>query len=157
MTRNAVKFTRSLQLVICTLALFAAGQVAAEGQEVYRWVDADGVVHFSQNPPQSSNYETVRPDTRKVGTVAPSKPEAAINVSSARQAAAATSEADQEPQLTAEELAIACPQARENAAALEPAKRILIPDGSGGTRELDNAERLAWLERSRNFVAENCN
>lgn len=41
-------------LLICCVPLLASAQI-------YRWVDASGGVHFSQNPPASGSYKDVTP------------------------------------------------------------------------------------------------
>lgn len=159
-TRNSVKIRYCLGVAGLLLPLLLAGTVAWSSERaVYRWVDEDGVMHFTHQPPQSAEFDLLRPDTSKIGTVAPTKPEASINVSAARQAAqtASTDGAEDILDLDEEELAIACQQAADNVVALEPVKRILVPDGSGGTRQLDDSERLEWLARSRSFISENCN
>jgi hypothetical protein len=61
-------------LSLCLLALLPIG---AEAQQYYRWVDADGVSHFSQNPPPS-DIEAERallPRTSPVNASATAVPE----------------------------------------------------------------------------------
>ena len=36
--------------------------VLAWAQQIYKWTDASGVVHFSQNPPAQGSYENVTPN-----------------------------------------------------------------------------------------------
>lgn len=52
--------TRRL-LTIGAALLFAASGMAASADQVYRWVDKDGHVHYSQTPPASTdvNAQTV--------------------------------------------------------------------------------------------------
>ena len=54
--------------LICGAGLLALSlaATAAEEQTVYRWIDADGRVHYGQIPPQGQRYEEVSPrGTRK--------------------------------------------------------------------------------------------
>jgi hypothetical protein len=46
---------RTLALLLCSLPL------AASAQQIYKWTDANGQVHFSQNPPKQGNYQNVTP------------------------------------------------------------------------------------------------
>jgi hypothetical protein len=39
--------------------LLCGAPLLAYGEQVYRWVDSAGVVHFSQNPPASGDYKDV--------------------------------------------------------------------------------------------------
>jgi len=41
--------------------------VIASAQQIYRWVDANGQAHFSQNPPPTGEYKNVTPE----GTASP--------------------------------------------------------------------------------------
>ena len=157
-TRNSVKIATCLCLAGFVSLMIVSSTVSAQSREVFRWVDEDGVVHFSQKPPQAKEYDKYRPNIGKVGTVAPSDPVAAIDVSADQQAAQAEQKDSPgaEPELSAEELAMACQRAEENVALLEPVTNVLVPDGSGGRRRLDDEERLDWLEKSRAFFNENC-
>jgi len=160
-TRISVKFRRCLFTAGVILSLIAAGSAWSQGREVYRWVDEDGVVHFTHNPPNAQSYDKVKPNIGKVGTVAPPEPQATVDVKPKTQQAEAASQTpgaeQQPPELTAEELATACTRARENIALLEPRPNVIINDDAGGTRRLDDADRLDWLEKSRTFMNENCN
>ena len=158
-TRNSVKIRRCLITAGFILSLLISVTASSQGREVFRWVDENGVVHFTHNPPKSAEYDKYKPNIGKVGTVAPPEPQPAIDVAP-KQQQAQTSTPDpavEPPELTAEELAIACGRARENVALLEPVTNVIVPDETNGTRRLDDAERLDWLDKSRSFLATNCN
>jgi hypothetical protein len=53
---------RLLALALCSLPL------AAAAQQIYKWTDANGVVHFSQNPPADGSYENVTPNLPPPGS-----------------------------------------------------------------------------------------
>jgi hypothetical protein len=61
---------RPLALLLLSLPLTAAAQI-------YKWTDANGQVHYSQNPPAQGNYKDVSPDlpplSGAAGPVAPGK------------------------------------------------------------------------------------
>ena len=44
-----------------TLALLLCGLPLAASAQIYKWTDANGQVHFSQNPPKTGNYSDVTP------------------------------------------------------------------------------------------------
>jgi len=52
-------------------ALFAgaalSGATGPPAQDIYRWVDADGVVHFTDQPPPVGDTATWRPPGRSDG------------------------------------------------------------------------------------------
>jgi hypothetical protein len=53
---------RTLVLLLCSLPL------AVSAQQIYKWVDANGTVHFSQNPPKDGSYQNVTPQQPISGT-----------------------------------------------------------------------------------------
>ncbi|MFT4174607.1 MAG: glutaredoxin family protein [Rhodocyclaceae bacterium] len=55
--------TTSLRLAVALLAIIAAG--ASHG-EVYRWVDKNGKVNYSDNPPPDANIEQRKINDNKV-------------------------------------------------------------------------------------------
>jgi hypothetical protein len=158
-TRNSVKITRCLQAVGLILVLLISINVSAQGREVFRWVDENGVVHFTNKPPEAQEYDKIKPNVGKVGTVAAPVPRPTIDVSAQPEQADATSQAAvrEKLRLDAEQMAIACQRASENVALLEPVTHVIVPDDAGGTRSLDDAERLDWLEKSKSFLTQNCN
>jgi len=52
---------RAIALLLCSLPLAASAQI-------YKWTDASGQVHFSQNPPKEGNYQDVTPQGPVSGT-----------------------------------------------------------------------------------------
>lgn len=46
---------RTIATLLCSLPL------AVSAQQIYKWVDANGQVHFGQNPPKEGNYQDVTP------------------------------------------------------------------------------------------------
>jgi len=44
-----------------TIALLLCGLPLAASAQIYKWTDANGQVHFSQNPPKTGNYSDVTP------------------------------------------------------------------------------------------------
>ncbi|MDZ4729574.1 MAG: DUF4124 domain-containing protein, partial [Xanthomonadales bacterium] len=47
---------RQLNLLLL-VALAGAWSIAVQAEEIYHWVDADGVYHYSQSPPPAANSE----------------------------------------------------------------------------------------------------
>jgi hypothetical protein len=45
---------------------------------------------------------------------------------------------------------------RRQKAFVEPSPRVLVDDGSGGTRRLDDNEREQMLNEANAYLAENC-
>lgn len=159
--------------VILTAALLTLSlllPVSAAAAEVYKWVDEDGVLHYSAQPPSNQAAATVdTPDSP-----ARPSPAAAENTDSSASGRKATPEdiaeatrpetqpeptaqqvAD-EPELTAEEQVAECQQARQVIQQVEPRTRVIVTDSEGESRRLTDSERLSLLEEKRAYIAENC-
>jgi hypothetical protein len=121
---DVFKQTHALLIVLVSLVLL--GSARASGQSlVYRWVDADGVVHLSDAPPDQAEGVEVEslpaPDPDAVSTefvVGPAEPRTLDADRAARPAATRGTQAAPEPepdvtQMTLAELDERCETARE--------------------------------------------
>lgn len=120
-----------LALALVALPLAALG----EEQRVYRWTDADGVVHYSQLEP-----EHLKAEARDIRTHQPEAP--------AAQAAAA------KPKTAAEQ---SCDQARANSKLLAANQSVGFDrDGDGQPEPMSTEEREAAIQLSDQQVRVYC-
>jgi hypothetical protein len=145
------------------LACLVAGSAMA-APEIHRWVDENGVVHFSDVKPAAAPSTTLEIDA------GPRPPDAPSPVASAEAPAA-----DAEPVLSAAEQrrqAIRerrAEQAAERAEAerwcdrhrtrleqMEPARRVFFTDENGEQVRMDDDRRMGLIEESKTYLAENC-
>lgn len=148
-----------MRLLIFFLVLFSVNAEA----DLNKWVDAQGKVHYSDEPPpENVKVESVHiPSDHALPTSAPSS---------------AKSLADQEEQLNkemkAKEKAAAeekkkqadeqlkqknCEIARTNLRVLQDSPRIATYDASGNRSYLDDTARNQKIEDARNTVNQYCN
>lgn len=154
-----------MKRAIAVLALLAA--LPVQGQQVYRWVDAQGEVHYSGTPPPG---QQVTPEVLSVpkGSAAPAADGTAqgdqaepsdIDKKKAdyekRKAEHEQANAANKARVDAER-ARACQTAREYIAELSnaPARRYRQPDGT--YVHYDDATREARIADARAAEAENC-
>jgi hypothetical protein len=155
--------TRSL-LVGLALALLP---VAGSAQQLYRWVDKDGTVRYSDQPPPAG----VSSRTLNVpGSAAP----AAGNAAPAGAAPSSLEEKEKafqkrmEEQKKADEKAAAaakdeqakaqnCSQARETLATLQSGRRILRTTPQGEQYYVDDAQRATETQQAQKAVQDWCN
>jgi len=64
---NSFAMNRTIALLLCSLPLAASAQI-------YKWTDANGQVHFSQNPPKQGNYQDVTPQLPVSGATTDAAP-----------------------------------------------------------------------------------
>lgn len=154
-------------LVILIGAFVIWAPQSAAQDEVYRWVDENGVVHYGDRAPQQKEAEVVSiPQTSGISLKPPSNPEAADvanpadeqepQPSAAQQARDARAEARKERQAKAELTAKNCESARNVISQLEPSPRVNVTHEDGTVTRMDDNDRLEELARARAYVAENC-
>jgi hypothetical protein len=140
-----------------------APQSAAQ-EEVYRWVDENGVVHFGDRRPQQKEAEVISiPQTSGISTGPSSDPDPANPAeakdpppSAAQQARDARAEARRESEAKAKVTAASCTQAREVISQLEPSPRVNVTHEDGTVTRMDDNDRLETLAKAQAFVAEHC-
>jgi hypothetical protein len=154
---------------VAMLALALSASLHAQSIEVYKWTDENGVVHFSDMKPADTDSQNLEVDDRTGFSKAV---EAAPRMNMAQ----ATEEADvEEPELTAaqqrrNEIAEArdavrlerlekqqwCDKHRKRLVEMEPARRVYTYDENGKQVRMDDDTRVALIEESRSYLAENC-
>lgn len=145
--------------VLLLLALLAA----PAGADVYKWTDAQGKVHYGDQPPSSATLTPYHPKTseaaearavearRKAADQAASR---RLEQEKAREAASGQLAASQEE---ARRKAENCQRARANLEMLQRANmRLSTVDSQGQARVLDAAARQTEIERANQAIAENC-
>lgn len=154
-------------------ALVALSCQTAAAAEVYTWTDADGVVHFSDAPPESGKSSTLQVDEiyRPGSADAYSKPEDAPTDPAADGSAAVTPEPAQsaaqqrreqilreraERQQEAAEAERLCALHRQRLEQMEPARRVFYSDEQGETVRMDDDQRMALIDESKQYLASNC-
>lgn len=138
-------------------ALLSGLALAAHAGEIYRWVDQNGVTHFSQSPPSGGNYQRVTPHTTPA-TAAP-----AVDALRKRDAAdsAATSAAEQSRQaalkLKADTLE-RCAKARERINFLEehPPNRLYKKGPDGQETRFTEEDHAAEMKKAKDEEAQTC-
>ncbi len=151
-----------MTVLFATLVLLATGTLAND--EVYRWVDENGVVHFGDRPDGQIEAELVdiqvskgsEPDTSPALDSAdpgqPSEPEPSLAQQRRDERAAKRLEAAEQEA----GLAQPCETARQRVASLEPSPKVLVQNEDGTVYRLDDEKRLEVLADAKAFIAKNC-
>jgi hypothetical protein len=156
MMRIATFFVAAL---IATLTLSTTQAVAEE--EIYRWVDKDGVVHFGNRPEGHEDTEVVNiekaTDRDSQANSAPSSvfdrdPEPTYAQKLRDERAQGRKDAAEKQK----EVDALCEVNRERVATLEPSTRVIIRLEDGSVTRMDDNYRLENLAESKAFIAENC-
>ena len=138
-------------VILFTLACTAAGAFAADKQQVYKWTDANGVLHFSDAPPPSDakNVQSLR----LVGGTSSEVPAADANAVAAeekpKQAAAGVPD-------NAENRAKECEQAKRNLALLQSNYPVSELGADGKVKPIDDKDRSARIAGVNDRIAQFC-
>lgn len=129
--------------------------------ELYRWVDAQGRVHYSDSPPPANATST-----KTLNTPAPASPAPAAAPKSwqekemeFRQRRAAEAEAQAKKEKEAEEARqkqANCEAARKNLQLLESGQRVVTVNAQGEREFLDDAARQKAINDARKAVETWC-
>lgn len=167
--------------VAAGIALAAASASGAWAQEVYRWIDVDGTVHYGHIAPRGIPYETVDSSGRGPApapsiynpvqrrTPAPDRaavPEGGDSVTDAAPQALTPEQLRRQSELQTEAQARLaeinasrvqnCEQAREQFRQFTTYARIRVGDGEGGVRILSDEERAARIAEAQEAIVLNC-
>jgi hypothetical protein len=153
----------------CSSILFFAVLATAQGQtqSVYTWTDENGVVHYTDTPPDNPDAVEV-PATeayRPGSSGAYPQADAAAGEDEAEPAAVESYADDQRKQLEEArkesaakkaERARICKEAREQLENIEPSRRVFFTNEQGETERLDDEQRAAMVEQAKALIAGNC-
>ena len=146
-------------VLIATLALLTTPAMAEE--EIYRWVDKDGVVHFGSRPEGHEDAELVNIE-KAPGHDSQSNPEPVSPYAADPQPSYSQKQRDERAQSRKEaaekqkEMDVLCKNNRERVASLEPVVRVMYEQDDGSVIRMDDNDRLEKLAESKAFIAENC-
>lgn len=134
------------------------GSPLAHG-EIYRWIDDQGVTHFSQTPPPRGDYQQVQPPPPPAQDPRQAQQEIdAINkdVADREKAQQKQLAAQQRRQAALKQQEQRCTQARQRLTALTIRPHILVKGRDGGVRRLTEPERQADIAATRKTIEKTC-
>lgn len=147
-----IRFVAALAVMTVLIAApLHAGDVA------YRWVDADGIVHYAEFPPATGPYERIRKATGARAAAPPASDTKAFleRVDAANKAEA---EAVSKQEEAAGESAQKCAQARERLSFLDErtARRLAVQNEDGSVARMDDEEFERRRAAAQQDIEGNC-
>ena len=152
----------TISIVVFIISALGFPTADTMADEIYRWVDENGVVHFGDRPDSPDNAETVRIESSSEAPAA--EPDSPY---SGQQQEPTLSYAQQQRDERAKErneradkmksLAIECEQANKTVASLEPVIRVMVEQPDGSVVRMNDDDRLEHLRVAKEFIADNCN
>ena len=156
---------RFIPLLGAILAITVCNPMLAT--EVHTWTDENGVVHFSDIKPASTQSQTIEmEDSSTHSSFASASPDTAPPVAeessgqtltAAQQRRQDMAEAREEQREEQAEIEKMCARHSQRLEQMEPARRVYYQDENGQEVRMDDVQRVTLIEESRNYLAENCN
>ncbi|MDH4018214.1 MAG: DUF4124 domain-containing protein [Xanthomonadales bacterium] len=158
-----MRIATNIIAVLFTSLLFLAMDAMADN-EIYRWVDENGVIHFGEQPPEKGNAQSVSIpqsagiDAQPSADANPANPEDPLEPqpSVAQQLRDARAEKRAEAEENERIVAEACAQRRTLVSQLEPSTRVMVKMEDGTVTRLDDNVRLETLDEAKTYIANNC-
>ena len=144
-----------------SLFALAAGMLSLTLVEaaMYRWVDGDGVTHFSQIAPTSGSFEVIEAPSARAGSEQETLNDLNRQWQEMQDREAARKEAATEKKTEQEHAALRqenCQTARHNLEILQGPPNRLIKTAEGGYRRLTEEERQERIDQAREVMEKNC-
>ena len=134
---------------LIVLAACLAHPASSNAAEIYKWVDAKGVAHYTQTPPEGQKYERMNVGTGTTRAADPApvaeppKPEPGSTEEAIAKYTAARAQN--------------CKIARDNLALFESSPDVQKDvDGDGKPEVLNAEQREAEIQRNRDLVGRSC-
>lgn len=139
-----------MRMIFLTASLLVGMSPMCMAGQIYKWVDAQGVTHFSAQPPEGTEATTVTKSAPPPAKPAAPPSGGVIGDQKAIDQQVKKEIAEQQAQLKA-----FCEQARTNLAQLQNNPRVR-EDVEGEMRRLTDEERRLRIDETRKQIEENC-
>lgn len=147
---------RDLLALACLMTVGSA----ALADQVYRWVDKNGVVHYTQTPPPSTDA----PAAKSIDIAVPppdsfgAKSDQALINSQAAQAKSAQDAAQKSQADAAQKAALqkACEAEKAQLQQMQEARRVSMTDSKGETQYVTGDERLKAMDDLQKRIDKDC-
>lgn len=146
-----------MAVLVFTLVLSATDAIAKD--EIYRWVDENGVVHFGDRSDGQAGAEKIKVQENRSSGQAASAPvstDTGQQPSYAQQRRDERAEKHKEAAEKEQAIAAGCEQRRQLVAQLEPSTRVMVRLEDGTVTRMDDNKRLDTLGEAKAYIAENC-
>ena len=155
-----MRISRFFMAVLIAALTLSTTQTVAE-EQIYRWVDKDGVVHFGPRPEGHADATVVEldkaPHNDSRSNPEPTSPYATDpQPTYAQELREERAESRKEAAEKQKEMDVLCKNNRDRVAQLEPVTRVMYEQEDGSVIRMDDNDRLEKLAESKAFIAENC-
>ncbi|MFP6862619.1 DUF4124 domain-containing protein [Pseudomonas sp.] len=146
-----------MRRMMITSSLLLAMSATAMASQVYKWVDAQGVTHFSAQPPQGQDADSINTATPPPKPAVAEEKKATPTFESIADPEQAAIDEKVKQDVAAREVERKkyCEDVRTNLAQLQNNPRVRV-DVDGELRRLSEEERQSRISETQKSIAENC-
>ncbi|MBU1283320.1 MAG: DUF4124 domain-containing protein [Gammaproteobacteria bacterium] len=146
-----------MRRMMITSSLLLAMSATAMASQVYKWVDAQGVTHFSAQPPQGQDADSINTATPPPKPAVTEEKKAAPTFESIADPEQAAIDEKVKQDVAAKEVERKkyCEDVRTNLAQLQNNPRLRM-EVDGELRRLSEEERQSRISETQKSIAENC-
>jgi len=171
-SKQGLSKRRTEILLVLAIGFAGAWAISATAAEVYTWTDKDGIVHYSDIPPDNSGSEKINvddayrpgtsgayPTSGESGQPPPDSGEAAAGEtpqSAAQQRREQMATDRTERREAKAEMDQMCARHRQRLEQVEPARRVFYTNEKGESIRMDDDRRVALIAEDKEFIAKNC-
>ncbi len=127
---------------------------------IYKWVDANGDVHYSEQAPPESKARELKVQSRPADTAELDRLKEKAGLTPPKEGAKTPEEAlaptAADKAADAKQRQKNCQIARKNLEVLGTSRRVATKDEKGNYVRLDDNQRQAQMEQARKQIEENC-
>jgi hypothetical protein len=149
-----ISFFAFVLVAIAWIVMVAPGAVLAG--EMYKWTDADGVVHFSDIPPEGQQVPAQSVPAGKQPASASAYEAPGSEPSIAQQRREEIAAKSQETQAAKAMTEAQCETWRGDLAQLEPNRRVFFTNEEGQTERMDDVVRANRVAELKALIEQNC-
>lgn len=160
---NIRKHLFSIKYTVLGMFILPLLFIAECNAEIYKWVDAEGNVHYAQQRPRDADAERLdiqqEPSTTfRSGTKESVKPEETVQDGKQQPAEepAAQEETKVETPAEKKQRLAACARARKSLATMESIGRIRSKDAEGNYTYLSQQQKEAQMKQARDLIKKYC-
>lgn len=151
-----------LRLMLSIVLLWSILPIIGATAPIYKWIDANGLIHYTQEPPNQVKAEIFTPkltpglSAEQVEDVINNLNKKSEDDKEKRNKEKAEQAKAQEKRAETEAKANRCTKAREQLETLHNSRRVTVKDDKGEFRHVDDDERAKFIKQMEKIIQENC-
>jgi len=158
-TQSTTRPITAMVATVATALLLCAAPVGAAAGKIYKWVDAQGITHYSQSPPAGREAEEINANSGDTASQEAAQEDLQSRVKALgerREERQAAARGESEELARQRELEAFCTEARERIAEYASGKQLALKQPDGSYRRLTPEEIDTRRDELQGQIDEHC-